>query len=278
MHFPSNNPEAASENVSPPDPVETPALSEAAPETDAPLEQMLRHLRLREFSKAGDPTASDEAAALIESSELSAAEAAEADRESAAGDAVRAALAQVSAEMQTLAQEVCGGGRKVFKTNRAAESYQETCTAALAEIEQLSATVTQIPQQMETASLCRELLRVADALEASLTAADELLAQQAALSDATAAIRQWRDGQQLLYKRLLRALSTAGVQLIPARGQPFDPIFHRAVAAERPNDVPAGMILGEELIRVSPQWSHPALRRSHRGAAGTVRNCHALSG
>jgi molecular chaperone GrpE len=177
--------------------------------------------------------------------------------------------------LEELSREIRRVGREVFKANRAAEGNQESFTAALAEIEQLTAVVARLPATTAEAvfeakaSLCRELLRVADAMEASLTAAQALLARlnrqaerpaqglvfrfaaaremRAALADAVAALGQWRDGQQLLARRLQLALDAAGVRVIEAMGRQFDPALHRAVSVTRRNDLPAGTIVGEEL-------------------------------
>lgn len=134
------------------------------------------------------------------------------------------------------------------------------------------------------AALCRDLLGVADALEASLLAAQEVLAQLQPLAEQTierapqrrgffrakieqlalrivsqsateqsqreatavAAMSQWRDGQQLLYERLLSVLHTAGVRRIEAVGYYFNSALHRAVSVEQRSDLPAGTIVGEE--------------------------------
>jgi hypothetical protein len=60
------------------------------------------------------------------------------------------------------------------------------------------------------------------------------------------AMNQWLDGQQLLYERLQTALRAVGVRQIETEGQMFDPSLHRAVSTEARNDVPAGMVTGEE--------------------------------
>jgi molecular chaperone GrpE (heat shock protein) len=181
----------------------------------------------------------------------------------------------LSIALEELSREMRRVGREVFKANRAAEGNQERFKAALAEIERLTAVVARLPANTAEAvfeakaSLCRELLRVVDAMEASLTAAEALLARlnrqaerpaqglvfrfaaaremRAALADAVTALGQWRDGQQLLARRLQLALDAAGVRVIEAMGRQFDPALHRAVSVTRHDDLAAGTIVGEEL-------------------------------
>lgn len=40
----------------------------------------------------------------------------------------------------------------------------------------------------------------------------------------------WLDGMRLIYRKLAMLLENAGVQPIPAEGQPFDPRYHEAIA------------------------------------------------
>jgi molecular chaperone GrpE len=178
-----------------------------------------------------------------------------------------------------LRQEIRRLGRELFKTNRTAESNQESFGEALAEIRQLSAIVAQIPQQSAEAiaearfeakaALCRDLLRLADSAEAGLTAADELVARleqqtrqsatglvfrfqqvrqlRESLVGSVSAIKQWRDGQRLLVERVQAILTAAGARPVEVLGRNFDPTLHRAVSAESRRDVSPGTIIGEEL-------------------------------
>ncbi|HMY74263.1 MAG TPA: nucleotide exchange factor GrpE, partial [Blastocatellia bacterium] len=176
-------------------------------------------------------------------------------------------------------QEIRRLGRELFKTNRTAESNQESFNEALTEIRQLADVVAQIPEQSAEAvrearfeakaAVCRDLLRLADTAQASLSAADELIArlrQQAdqptsgfafrfeaarrmrdSLTEAVAAMRQWRDGQALLAGRVEAILQAAGARAMDTVGRAFDPALHRAVSTEARRDVAAGTIVGEEL-------------------------------
>ncbi|MEP7341992.1 MAG: nucleotide exchange factor GrpE [Acidobacteriota bacterium] len=180
---------------------------------------------------------------------------------------------------EDLHEEVRRMGREMFRTNRASERNQELFDEAINEVRQLSATVAIIPAQHEEAvsaarfetkaELCRELVRMADAFAASLAAVNDLIRQletKAAqphhglafrfspaqeLSDSliqsVAAMKQWRDGQQLLAERLQAILRAAGVREIETAGRAFDPEQHRAVSTAPRDDVASGTIVGEEL-------------------------------
>lgn len=180
---------------------------------------------------------------------------------------------------EDLHEEVRRMGREMFRTNRATERNQELFDEAINEVRQLSAAVALIPAQHEDsvsaarfetkAELCRELVRMADALEASLAAAGDLIrgleaksaqphhglafrfAAAHELSDtliqSVAAMRQWRDGQQLLSERLQSILRAAGVRQIETIGRAFDPQQHRAVSTAPRERLAPGTIIGEEL-------------------------------
>lgn len=180
---------------------------------------------------------------------------------------------------EDLHEEVRRMGREMFRTNRTTERNQELFDEAINEVRQLSATVALIPEQHEEAiqiarfdtkaELCRELVRMADTFAASLAAANDLLLQLDAKStrshvglafrfsatrelndsliQSVTAMKQWRDGQQLLAERLQSILRSAGVRQIESIGYAFDPEQHRAVSAEVCTDVAPGTIIGEEL-------------------------------
>jgi molecular chaperone GrpE len=194
---------------------------------------------------------------------------------------------EFEAGFDELSREIRRLGREIFRTNRVAERNQEIFDEAVNEIRQLSSTIALIPTQHQEAissakfearaELCRDLLRMSDTLSASLLAADELIARlqsrvdqplqngarglvqglafqfsatrqlRDSLAESVTAIRQWRDGQQLLAERLQTILRTAGVREIETAGRLFDPQIHRAVSAAKDTNLPAGTIVGEEL-------------------------------
>ncbi len=184
---------------------------------------------------------------------------------------------QLEFVIEELSKEVRKVGREVFKSNRVAERNQETFASAIEEIRQLAGIVAEIPAQAEQsiadavfeakAQICRELLRVADSMEASLAAADDWLATrqsaelpnanrwllklpsanqlQQSLSQSIEALKKWRDGQQLIYERVMAILRSAGAR--PIDSQVFDPTLQRAVSIAQNASLPNGAIAGEEL-------------------------------
>jgi hypothetical protein len=246
---------------------------ESAFSTDNPVEDALRHLRLRRMQTETSPWSQEASPPPSEAAiheELP--EAAEEESEEAEEFDFIAAIEELSTEIRRV-------GREVFKTNRTAERNQEIFNDSLNEIRQLSSVIGQIPAQNAAtlndakfearAEICRELLRMADTMEASLAAADELVSRieekaarppkgwafqfaaarelHASLVESAGAVRQWRDGQSLLAKRLQATLQSAGVRPIEAVGQNFDPAQHRAVSSEVRTDVTPGSVIGEEL-------------------------------
>src|SRR5262245_4622067 len=187
----------------------------------------------------------------------------------------------VLAALDEVNQEVRRLGREMFRANRVSERNQEIFDEAIGEIRNLASTVALIPAQHNEAissakfeakaELCRELLRLSDTLRMSLSAAGELVdrlqaaggAQAAnrgmafwfsttrqlsdSLTESIGAMKQWRDGQQLLFERLQSILRTAGVREIETAGRPFDPAIHRAVSVAESNDLSSGTIASEEL-------------------------------
>ncbi len=184
----------------------------------------------------------------------------------------------IGSVVEDLSQEIRRVGRELFKTNRAADRNNEMFEDALEDLRRLSDEVARIPAQHAEslagsvfeikAPLCREMLRVADNMEASLTAADEVMEKlrdsagepahtvfpwsrpdeqlRLALKQAVETMGEWRDGQRLLYERMIAALSSVGVRPIESVGQTFNPEMHRAVSVQRSDELPAGTIVGEE--------------------------------
>jgi GrpE len=246
------------------------------------INDLLRQLRVRRYQAEEKPPTSGSAASAEEKEQEEVSGESTSIESSVAVDDLEEEdgkeFDSVSA-LDELGQEVRRMGRELFKAHRATERNQELFSEALDEIRQLTSVVARIPtQNAETlqearfeakAGMCRELLRMADTLEASITTADDLLESleprasqnikgffslfasatlmRESLTGSIAALRQWRDGQQLLAERLEAILQTAGVRAIESIGRPFDPMLHRAVSTELRNDVPPGTIIGEEL-------------------------------
>jgi molecular chaperone GrpE len=83
------------------------------------------------------------------------------------------------------------------------------------------------------ADLIRDLLPVVDDLERALDAA------------AHTTDRALRDGVELIHKALIEMLRRRNVEPFTAVGEPFDPVWHEAVAAEPANGRPDGEVIGE---------------------------------
>jgi molecular chaperone GrpE len=81
-------------------------------------------------------------------------------------------------------------------------------------------------------AFARDLLPVVDDLERALQHADD---QSRGLGE----------GVELVLKSLLNVLAKHGVERIEARGQPFDPSQHEAVAAVECEDVPENTVVEE---------------------------------
>jgi molecular chaperone GrpE len=56
---------------------------------------------------------------------------------------------------------------------------------------------------------------------------------------------EFRSGIELIYKQLQDALAKLGVQVIPAKGEPFDPRFHEAIEMVETTDAPDHAVFDE---------------------------------
>jgi molecular chaperone GrpE len=98
--------------------------------------------------------------------------------------------------------------------------------------------------RLATASLIINLLPLVDDLERALRNVDTKLAGLT-----------WIDGIWLIYRKFQAVLENAGVQEIPAEGQPFDPNVHEAISQAPGDDgkvvsvVQKGYKLGDRVIR-----------------------------
>ncbi len=248
------------------------------------LDDSLRSLRLRRYEtqhvwSSSPEESAEEDDAVAEEENDGGAEEPDGDDSSGEHAVEEEAHSFFSEVFEDLNQEVRRVGREMFRTNRVAERNQELFDEAINEIRRLSSNVALIPAQHDEtinaatfdakADLCRELLRMSDTLRASLAAADDLIHQFQAkaggpqqglafrfsatrqlhesLSESVAAMKQWREGQQLLAARLQAILRTAGVREIETIGRTFDPAIHRAVSVAERHDVPSGAIVFEEL-------------------------------
>lgn len=82
--------------------------------------------------------------------------------------------------------------------------------------------------------LAKQLLPVADNLEKALDHSKDENSLEAL-----------REGVDLTLKGLLSVLEKAGVEVIEALGEPFDPNFHEAVSEQEDKNAPPGTVLQE---------------------------------
>lgn len=58
-------------------------------------------------------------------------------------------------------------------------------------------------------------------------------------------VKNFLVGFEMIHKQFVESLASEGVKVIVAKGQPFDPNFHQAVAQEEVEGVEAGIVLDE---------------------------------
>ncbi len=87
-------------------------------------------------------------------------------------------------------------------------------------------------RQTAQGNLLAELLPVVDAFERALAHEGD-------------AGEDYRKGIELIYKQLTDFLISAGLELVPTVGQPFDPNIHHAVESVATRDVPDHQVIAE---------------------------------
>jgi molecular chaperone GrpE len=58
-------------------------------------------------------------------------------------------------------------------------------------------------------------------------------------------VKNFLVGFEMIHKQFIDSLTSEGIEVIEAKGQPFDPNFHQAVMQEEVEDVEAGIVLNE---------------------------------
>jgi len=117
-----------------------------------------------------------------------------------------------------------------------AEEYKDKYLRALADGENFRKRLEKDKKEfLEFAiqDLITELLPVLDNFERALSAAPPGVPDP------------FRRGVEMIYKQLMDALAKEGLKQIEARGGPFDPFVHEAVAEEPTSAVPDGSIVSE---------------------------------
>lgn len=100
------------------------------------------------------------------------------------------------------------------------------------------------------ADLLKEILPVIDACEKGL----EMMNEQAA----AAGLESYREGYELLLRRLKAVLEKFGVEQVPGAGAHFDPAIHEAVLREETSEFEDGVIVEE--FRKGYTWRERLLR------------------
>ena len=262
---------------------ETVEAEQASSEQGETMSDLLKHLRARRYQQGGEldlssaaPVEEEREREIELSDDRSGNDEMSPPIDFVEGDSDEI---DITASIDEIGQEVRRLGRELFKSNRVAEANQELFNDTLVEIRRLAAIIDRVTTQSAEslndakfeakAQMCRELLRMADTIEVSISSADELLRRIESrapqdkrglaflfhsgkqmydlLVDSLAALRQWRDGQQLLAGRLQAILQSAGVREIESINRVFDPSIHRAVSTQLQPELPSNTIIGEEL-------------------------------
>jgi len=134
------------------------------------------------------------------------------------------------------AESVQAIGEEIEKLRQEVETLRTKYLRAVADYQNLQKrSAAQRAEAVREAQVefARALLPVLDDFERTL---------QAATSTDNA--RQIAEGVRLVYENLLKVLSGFGVTQLPvSKGDPFDPLYHEAMAQEPSDEVPAGHIL-----------------------------------
>ncbi len=188
-----------------------------------------------------------------------------------------------SGDASEVIQEVKRLGKAQFKANALQEATLDQLRQAIEQLARREVEARQQGQAEAVHDLLAALLPVLDGLEAALDSGERLLAYpgsnpsderwvaghlegdgdkggatRLALQSDRALMAAWLDGLRLVRERLLALLAGAGVEPIPAIGQPFDPYLHQAVGTAIDRAHHAGTIIAEG-------------RRGYTGPGGVLR-------
>jgi molecular chaperone GrpE len=147
------------------------------------------------------------------------------DEPHAAGDSVEtsdaaSALETVMTERDQLLVERADLQDRLLRRQAEFDNFRKRAERERADVLEYAATDT-----------VRTLLPIADDFERALKA--------------ESADKEYARGMELIYQRLVTALSKLGLEPIVAEGQPFDPNLHHAIEMEERDDVPDHTVIGE---------------------------------
>ncbi len=111
-------------------------------------------------------------------------------------------------------------------------------------------------REFAAADVLKNFLPVLDSFERALKAGGEA--------------SEFRNGIELIYRQFQDALQKAGVQAIPAAGQPFDPRVHEAIEMVDTTEVPDHQVLDElqRGYKYKDRLLRPAMVRVARNSRG----------
>ncbi len=126
---------------------------------------------------------------------------------------------------------------KISEIQSVADKNQDSFLRSQAEMENMKKRFQKEKQELVkygNEALAKQLLPVADNLEKALDHADDENALDAL-----------REGVDLTLKGLMSVLEKAGVEVVKAVGEPFDPNFHEAVSEQADDRAAPGTVLQE---------------------------------
>jgi molecular chaperone GrpE len=218
---------------------------------------------------------------------------------SGAAPELAARIEALQAAVAALEKQVGRAGREQLKANALAEAQAERLEAALEALRAAeSRRESELRAERERAQaaadaarleLARAVLPAVDGLDEALRAGRAslehaasqeapaallrrlLLGEDTAPADAAlrGALESWLAGLEMVRRRLLDALATAGVTPIAAEGQPFDPRLHNAVEVADAAGVAPGTVVQE--IRRGFMAGERVLRHAEVAVAGEGR-------
>ncbi len=187
-------------------------------------------------------------------------------------------LSVFQTELSGLAKNLKKFGREIYKINMLFETKQETDNQIFPDLqrriqrtEKMVKELLDLKNELKSGAnlqLIKNLLPVLDGFaealatipgqELSSSSVDStqkekkfwqkiFLSRNAGNEALPEAVQTWREGLELIYRRLLKVLQDEGVRPILSVGGKFDPQQHIAVGVENNQDIPAGYISREHL-------------------------------